>query len=110
MFSVFDFAEPDQVNGLRDVTTVPPQALFMLNNPFVIDAADRIAAQLLEHNPADQTTLVRQVWRRVYCRAPTPAEATAAAAFLKNNTAEPRKQLAALVQSAFASAEFRYRP
>ena len=110
MFSVFDFAEPDQVNGLRDITTVPPQALFMLNNPFVIDAADRIAAQLLERTPADQTALVRQVWRRVYCRAPTPAEATAATAFLKNNTTEPRKQLAALVQSAFASAEFRYRP
>ncbi len=24
MFTVFDFAEPDQVNGQRDVTTVPP--------------------------------------------------------------------------------------
>jgi len=110
MFSVFDFAEPDQVNGLRDITTVPPQALFMLNNPFVINAADRIASQLLERTPADQTALVRQVWRRVYCRAPSPAESSVAVGFLKNNTNEPRKQLAALIQSAFASAEFRYRP
>ncbi|MEY3174771.1 MAG: hypothetical protein RLZZ436_2685 [Planctomycetota bacterium] len=110
MFSVFDFAEPDQVNGLRDVTTVPPQALFMLNNPFVIDASDRIAGQLLEGSPGDQAALVRQVWRRVYCRTPTPIESTTAIAFLKSNPGEPHKQLAALVQSTFASAEFRYRP
>jgi hypothetical protein len=110
MFSVFDFAEPDQVNGLRDVTTVPPQALFMLNNTFVIDAADRIAGELLERNPTDQSALVRQVWRRVYCRTPAPSELTNALSYLKNSPGEPRKQLAALIQAAFASAEFRYRP
>jgi len=110
MFSVFDFAEPDQVNGLRDVTTVPPQALFMLNNPFVIDAADRMAAELLERSPADSPAQVRQVWHRVYCRTPAPAESTAALAFLQQTPGEPRKQLAALIQATFASAEFRYRP
>ncbi|MFM7056359.1 MAG: DUF1553 domain-containing protein [Planctomycetota bacterium] len=110
MFSVFDFAEPDQVNGLRDVTTVPPQALFMLNNPFVIEAADRIAGELLERSPNDAAAQVRHVWRRVYCRPPAPAESTAALTFLRHTPGEPRKQLAALVQATFASAEFRYRP
>ena len=110
MFSVFDFAEPDQVNGLRDVTTVPPQALFMLNNQFVIDAASRIASELSERGSSDAAALVRQVWRRIYCRAPTPDESAAAVSFLQAKSSDPSKQLAALIQATLASAEFRYRP
>lgn len=41
--SVFDFAEPNTVAGSREVTTVPSQALFLLNNEFVGDAARRFA-------------------------------------------------------------------
>ena len=41
MFSTFDFAEPSQVIGQRDVTTVPPQALFFLNNELVVQLARR---------------------------------------------------------------------
>ncbi|HEY1067989.1 MAG TPA: DUF1549 and DUF1553 domain-containing protein, partial [Pirellulales bacterium] len=33
--AVFDFAEQGMVTGSRDVTTVAPQALYMLNDPFV---------------------------------------------------------------------------
>ena len=110
MFTIFDFAEPDQVNGLRDVTTVPPQALFMLNNSFVIDSSGRIAEELLKGGAGDPAVLVRQVWRRIYCRAPSAEEASAAVSFLKASPADPRRQLAALVQATLASAVFRYRP
>src|SRR6185312_15622447 len=34
--ALFDFAEPSLVIGERATTTVPAQALFLLNNPFVL--------------------------------------------------------------------------
>ena len=37
VLEAFDAADPDFVTGDRDVTTVAPQALFMMNSPFVID-------------------------------------------------------------------------
>ncbi|WP_435009265.1 PSD1 and planctomycete cytochrome C domain-containing protein [Tundrisphaera lichenicola] len=45
---VFDFAEQGMVTGRRDATTVAPQALYLLNDPFVrrhaLDLADRLLA------------------------------------------------------------------
>ena len=40
----FDFATPDMVTGIRHVTTVPQQALFLMNSPLVIDLARRLVA------------------------------------------------------------------
>ncbi|MEJ7608278.1 MAG: DUF1553 domain-containing protein, partial [Bryobacteraceae bacterium] len=46
---LFDFPQPMQTRGNRDVTNVPSQALAMLNDPFVIDQArlwaDRLVAR-----------------------------------------------------------------
>jgi hypothetical protein len=36
---IFDFPSPLQTRGNRDVTNVPPQALAMLNDPFVVEQA-----------------------------------------------------------------------
>ncbi len=35
----FDFPEPSETKGVREVTTVPTQALFLMNSRFVIDQA-----------------------------------------------------------------------
>ena len=40
----FDFATPDMVTGIRHVTTVPQQALFLMNSPIVIELAKRLVA------------------------------------------------------------------
>ena len=45
----FDFATPDMVTGIRHQTTVPQQALFMMNSPLVIDLARRLVALSLIH-------------------------------------------------------------
>jgi hypothetical protein len=37
VFNTFDFANPDITTGERVLTTVPQQALFMMNSPFVGD-------------------------------------------------------------------------
>ena len=45
LFRTFDFASPDASSPRRVVTTVPQQALFLMNSPFVIDQARRLAGR-----------------------------------------------------------------
>ena len=45
MFRAFDFASPDTHSPQRFATTVPQQALFMMNSPFVIEQAKALAAE-----------------------------------------------------------------
>ncbi|MCB1234306.1 MAG: DUF1549 domain-containing protein, partial [Verrucomicrobiae bacterium] len=108
MFTVFDFAEPDQVNGHRDVTTVAPQALFMLNNEFVIDCADRAADRLLARETlktdADRVVFA---YADTLCRKPSAAERENAAAFLSAGE-DSRQTWSAFLQALYSSAEFRY--
>jgi hypothetical protein len=44
---VFDFPEPSILTGQRDVTTVPTQALYMLNSEFVLEQSRAFAERLL---------------------------------------------------------------
>ena len=45
MFRAFDFASPDQSAERRPRTTVPQQALYSMNAPFVIEQAKALAAR-----------------------------------------------------------------
>ena len=45
LLSAFDFASPDQHAPMRYVTTVPQQALFFLNSPFVAEQARALVAR-----------------------------------------------------------------
>jgi hypothetical protein len=110
MFTVFDFAEPDQVNGQRDVTTVPTQALFFLNNPFVLQASEACAKELLGLRDVSGTERVEQAYLRILGRPPVAAESESAAIFVRESEGSPEKAWAALVQALYSSAEFRYVP
>ncbi len=107
MFTVFDFAEPDQVNGQRDVTTVPPQALFMLNNPFVIDVSKRAAQRIMAQDLEDEETRIRYAYAYTLCRYPTQSETQRALAFLQSGE-DRLSSWSALTQAIYSSAEFRY--
>jgi len=109
MFTVFDFAEPDQVNGQRDVTTVAPQALFMLNNPFVVDVSARAADRILEQKLPDDNSRVRFAYAYALCRYPTETETAKALEFLGTGS-ERRSSWAAFTQALYSAAEFRYIP
>jgi hypothetical protein len=52
-FRAFDFPVPDQCLERRPRTTVPQQALFALNSPFVLEAARSLAAQPEIKNSAE---------------------------------------------------------
>jgi hypothetical protein len=45
LFRTFDFASPDASTAQRFTTTVPQQALFLMNSPFVIEQAKHLAAR-----------------------------------------------------------------
>ncbi len=109
MYTVFDFAEPDQVNGQRDVTTVAPQALFMLNNPFVVDVSARAADRILAQKLSDDSARVRYAYAYALCRYPTETETARALAFL-GKSGDRRSNWAAFAQALYSAAEFRYIP
>ncbi|MCC2671169.1 MAG: Planctomycete cytochrome, partial [Armatimonadetes bacterium] len=70
-----DFASPDAHAAQRYTTTVPLQALFLLNSPFMESSAralaERSAAPGSEPPPAER---VRSLYRLALARDPTPGE------------------------------------
>jgi hypothetical protein len=70
-FRMFDFANPDIHVGQRHTTTVPQQALFFLNNPFIAERA-RTLANFDEKTPPEKR--VRDLYEKIYQRPPTKLE------------------------------------
>jgi hypothetical protein len=115
MFSTFDFAEPSQVIGQRDVTTVPPQALFFLNNEFVVQLARQTSERIARMSSGNDAARVQFANRLLFCREATADETKRAVEYLAaKTTADFGQKNAALstwttfVQALLASAEFRY--
>jgi hypothetical protein len=112
LFEVFDFANPSMVTGRRDVSTVAPQALFMMNHPFVRTQARLTAERLLsESNPTTENRIQR-AYLLILGRHATEVEVSLSQQFLKlvtdtteNGQVEAWSQL---VQSMFSTIEFRY--
>jgi len=87
---------------------VAPQALFMMNNPFVVDQAKAAAERLIaEKLPSDDVRITR-LYRLSVGREPTAGERTVAAKFLADRSGDPKLAWATLFQAVFASADFRY--
>jgi hypothetical protein len=72
-FQVFDFAEPHVTNGKRASTVVAPQALYLLNSPFVKEQA-RAFAEALLRDPRDDVGRVRFAYLKAYGRPATDSE------------------------------------
>jgi hypothetical protein len=85
MFRAFDFASPDTSCAQRYVTTVPQQALFLMNSPFVIEQAGRVA-EGLDEATADPEACVRRLYRRILARDPDPHEVALGAAFIRGQS------------------------
>ena len=111
--SAFDFAEPSMIVGQRQETTVPAQALFLLNSPFVIAQAEAMAKSLQKEENSDLETRVVQAYQRALSRPPTEEELARAMKFHQGVVAKKGEQattkaLAHLCHALFATAEFRY--
>ena len=84
---VFDFANPDLHIPGRTETTVPQQALFALNHPFVAGRARVMAARVRDAEPGEA---VHRLYRAAYQREPTDSQLRAALAFLASADPESR--------------------
>src|SRR5262249_6934385 len=56
--ALFDVADSSLVSGERSTTTVPSQALYLLNNPFVIRRAEAAANRLLKDASSDRDRIL----------------------------------------------------
>ncbi len=110
MHDTWDFPNPTQIKGQRDVTTVPSQALFMMNNRQVVRTAQAVAERLLEDKSlGNDEARVRQAYRLLFSRNADNDEVQAAIEMMKIlEDKEKAARLATLIQAMLGSAEFRY--
>ena len=117
--ALFDFSDPSLTSGKREITTVPSQALYLMNSPFVIRSSNALAKLLTEEMGLRGPELAREAFFRAFSRPPTSDEAAEAKAFVEEFLAKAKAEglpdsearllaLTGFCQSLLASAEFRY--
>ncbi len=84
-YRVFDFANPDMHSAQRSDTTVPQQALFFMNSPFVIEQSRALAARV---NGVDGADKIRQLYRAAFQREPTTKQIAAGLDFIASTRME----------------------
>lgn len=112
VLEAFDVADPSVPSGRRNVSTVATQALFMLNHPWVREQATAAAKQLLAEPGLDEAARLDRVFRMTMGRYPTSTEREISLRHLQEagarSPAEETAVWASLLQSLFASIDFRY--
>jgi hypothetical protein len=91
VFRAFDFADVDASAPERPNTTVPQQALFALNSPFVIEQARRVAAES-QIGASDDGVRLSQMYRRVLSREPSSEERELALRFVAEAQTTPTEK------------------
>lgn len=107
LLQAFDKPDAQQTCSRRDHTTVAPQALALLNDPFVRTVSSEFADRLMKQHPEDLKSQLRLAYRLALSREPEDDELFAAEAFVVDQTNQ-RKILTDLCQTIFALNEFLY--
>ena len=89
MFRTFDFASPDATSARRFNTSVPQQALFMMNSPFVVEQAKKVAARAEVAAANDPPVRVAAMYRSVLGREPAKEETELAVKFIAAEQNQP---------------------
>jgi hypothetical protein len=117
--ALFDFSDPSLTSGKREITTVPSQALYLMNSPFLLEASEAFAKRLYNDRGLRGPDLAREAFQLAFSRPPTETEGAEAKAFIERFLATAKSQgiaddearilaLTGFCQSLLASAEFRY--
>jgi hypothetical protein len=104
--AIFDVADPSLIVGQRDVTTVPAQALYLMNSPFVLEQAKALAERL-QSAGGDDAARVDSAFRLALARPPSAAEREQVLGYLRE-MAGSSLAWTGFCQTLLASAEFRY--
>lgn len=99
--SLFDFPNPNNTSEQRLATNVPPQRLYFMNNPWVLDQAKAFAARL---TGTDDGRII-QAYALLFQRVPTAEERRLGLEFLRTSG---EKGWAEYAQALMTSNEFQF--
>ena len=114
---LFDGPDSLQSIGARQVTTVAPQALMLMNSPNARRYAVQLAKRAAPNEQTPRADAVRAAYLLALSRSPTPSESTDSLAFLEQQTASyqtqgqnnaPQLALTDFCQALFGLNEFVY--
>jgi hypothetical protein len=91
LLKVYDFPDPVQTSGGRDLTTTSLQQLFIMNSPFMRAEAEALAAAV--SNEPDDKAKMRVLYRKVLSRDPSAKEMDLALGYLTQGTMEQYAQV-----------------
>ncbi|MCI0379807.1 MAG: PSD1 and planctomycete cytochrome C domain-containing protein [Gemmataceae bacterium] len=94
LFRTFDFPSPDATSPERVTTTVAPQALFLMNHPFVQDCAKHLASRPDITSVKNDIAKIGRLYQIVFGRPPTPEELLLGRSFLAGPGAAPWQRYA----------------
>jgi len=104
--ALFDGADPNASTPVRDTTTVPTQALYLINDPFFHEQAGVFAASLSKL--PDNSSRIHHVYQTLFQRAATGLEQQRLTEFLAAYPASDEEKWSALTRVLMASNEFLY--
>ncbi len=105
LFEVFDFGDINATMGQRNVSTVAPQALYLLNHSFVVEQSRAAAERTLAASASDEDRIVA-AFRGTLGHKPSAAELEKCRRFL--GPSPSLETWAQLHQTLFACLDFRY--
>ena len=119
MLGVFDIADPSLVVGKRNVTTVPAQELYLINNQFVVEHSRHAAQRVLGNDQMTNESRIDWAYAATFGRQPTDTERNRVLNYLfemekelqdSTQDAAARQEIAwgSLFQAMFTSTEFRF--
>jgi hypothetical protein len=82
LLSVFDFANPNLHSPGRTESSIPQQALFVMNHPYMAGRAKQIVHRIAGESNNSSTDRVKRAYQAVLQREPMPEELQAANQFL----------------------------
>ncbi len=121
MLQLFDFADPNSLVGQRDQTTVPSQALFLMNSAAMIDFSRETADRLLQNKSLNNTQRLNRLYELALSRKAMKTEQAAVFTFLSteqglvqiskealSETEQQRQAWLSVCQALLAGSEFRH--
>lgn len=85
LLTQFDFPNPDVPSGRRHLTTVPQQALFMMNSPLVVETARYLTQQPDFLALGSDEARVRALYRSIFQREPNSQELSLGLRYVSDN-------------------------
>jgi len=117
LFTVFDVADPNLVSGRRTISTLPTQALYLMNSPFIMDQSRQAARRLLSIPALDDSSRIDWLYRQAMGRLPREGERQMALRYIRGfqsasaaATAREKQLLgwSTLIQALMGSIDFRF--